>query len=420
MGTQILLSGGGSTFKLEGTNYLSVLANGTPAENGQAVKDAYALAQTLTPNGNPLSAENRVTILLASGYYDFKEDIYGQFIISSKYIDFISLSGQPDVYFSSIDVISQTVAGFTTCDIRIVGIDTTKNSYYSHGAFGVESSAGPDENIIIKNCVGGDYSFSCFSSGFVGEYNNCTARNFSFCCVGDPSAPAGFYGLFANGNFANFGDIKNCKAEGYSFVVGMWGFSTYTIENYGTIENCEAIKDRSFVYSLYRAVNYGSIRNCRADLSSFLFVEDSVIGSGATINSGRIEGCRTSDNSFVVYSGGNAAIDSALNQGEIINCQSFGKFSSFVVNMIFGVGNNSGTVSNCISNATDSFCAAYGLNAGYILDCFSSDRSFCSYAPGNIYGDILRCTIVFGTWTTGTTGGGRVVLGIDSTGVVNF
>jgi hypothetical protein len=160
-------------FTLGGENYIFVNSNGTPAENGAAVKSAYTAAQAMTPNGVAKSATNRVVILLAPGYYTFNESVDGPFTVDQSFIDFESLSGSTDVYFSSIQVNSTG----TGIDVFLSGIDTTKNNFYTHGAFAITTKAGVDENIVVTNCVGGDYSFSSFSQGFKGSYTNCVGGN---------------------------------------------------------------------------------------------------------------------------------------------------------------------------------------------------------------------------------------------------
>lgn len=55
---------------LSGPNYILIEGKGTPVENGQELYDTYAAAITKTPNGLPLSEDNRYTILLAPGIYE--------------------------------------------------------------------------------------------------------------------------------------------------------------------------------------------------------------------------------------------------------------------------------------------------------------------------------------------------------------
>jgi len=414
MSTLITLSGGG-TFELKGTNYLSVLAQGTPQENGTAVKEAYAIAQTMTPNGAGLGQQNRVVILLAPGLYSFDEASNGQFIVNTSYIDFESLSGERDVYFSSIEVLSQD----NGLNVRLSGIDTTVNNYYPHGAFAVSSASGPFELIFIKNCKGNNFSFSSFSSGFFGTYENCEAGNFSFGSTGSGiMPPQGITGIpTAFLGFNNYGgNFINCKGGVYSFCTS--NLEGSPISNWGIIENCQS-HSFSFCYGVGATVeNGGVIRNCTG-LSgyNFIVIESGGVGNQA-INTGSVLNCVSTILSFVCCYGNWNSPSAANNYGTISNCLS--QFTSFVVNPIFSIGANYGLILNCNATGSGNFMGRLGENYNIISNCVSEGFSFCSDNPLGIYDDILRCTLTGGTFTVGTTSGGRVVLGIDNTGVVNY
>jgi hypothetical protein len=415
MSTLISLTGG-SGFELKGTNYLSVLAQGTPSENGQAVKDAYTFAQTMTPNGAGLGQQNRVVILLAPGLYSFDEASNGQFILNTSFIDFESLSGERDVYFSSIEVLSSG----TGLNVRLSGIDTTVNSYYAHGAFAVSTTGGAQEFITVNNCKGNTFSFSSFSSGFNGEYNNCEGSNYSFGSTGnDFVPPSGITGIpTAFLGFNNFGGtFKNCIGGGYSFCTSSIFFTP--ISNWGTIQNCQALGN-SFCYGVGATVeNGGEITNCITYFggNSFIVTESSDVGIQA-INTGSVLNCVSQNNSFVVHFGNWDSSSAAVNVGTISNCLSQG--GSVVVNPIYSIGGNYGNILNCTATGSNCFMGRSGENHNIISNCVSQGFSFCSDNPLGIYDDILRCTLTGGTFTVGATSGGRVVLGIDSTGVVNY
>jgi len=403
-------------FTLGGENYIFVNSNGTTTENGQAVKDAYVAAQAMTPNGAALSATNRVVILLAPGLYSFDEATYGPFQVNTSFIDFESVTGERDVYFSSIDVISYP----TPIDARFSGIDTTVNSYYAHKAFAICTSGTVNENIIAKNCKGGTYSFSCFSAGFRGLYEDCEAESLSFVSTGDTVFPP--LGITGSGqiNIDNYGTIKNCIATvGASFCNSYLFGLPSIVRNYGTIESCQASGTRSFCFGPYDSQNLGTIINCKsAGNASFVDVDYDNIGTGRAINTGLIDNCIiTSGGGFVVYNG--VLAGAASNGGSILNCKAFGG-ASFVVDPTPRIGTNSGTISNCFMSISTGFCGDSGTNNGLINECVSQANAFCKSSPSTINGDILRCTLLGDSWTTGATGGGRVVLGIDSTGVVNF
>lgn len=409
-------------FTLGGTNYIFVNANGTPAQNGAAVKTAYTAAIAMTPNGVAKSATNRVVILLAPGYYTFNEAIDNQFIVNQNYIDFESLSGEIDVYFSSIEVRST----FPGINVRLSGIDTTKNNYYTHAAFAVSTSGDPSENIIIKNCVGGQYSFSSYSSGFYGVYENCTATDYSFGSTGNGLIPPmGIYGIGGAFSFTNYGIFKNCTANSYSFCssnVSMGG----TTSNQGIIDRCTATSS-SFCYasSDNRVNNAGTIKDCQSFSSGSFCCVSGGVPTDSAVNSGIISNCISGNNSFCFNNGLYNVTTQAVNFGNIINCSANGNFSFCVSNSSTtpgaSLGENWGLISNCNAwNGGNCFVGNLGKNTGIITDCIADSNAFCCDASANINWDIYRCTMINDTFTVGATGGGRVVLGIDTTGVVNY
>jgi len=400
-------------FTLGGENYIFVNSNGTPEENGQAVRDAYALAQTLTPNGNPLDYNNKVIILLAPGYYSFDELNEGPFVVDQNWIDLESLTGSRDVFFSSIQVNSPSPGII----VNISGIDITKNNYYSHAAFAVASSGGIDEFLTIQNCKGRDYSFSSFSAGFNGIYNNCEARTYSFCSSGDDiTPPDGITSTYTN-DVQNFGNIINCRAEAYSFCSNTSiGTPVGKANNFGKIKNCIST-GFSFCYSEYISNNLGVIEDCQGDDYTFCATIDSD-DIGQSVNNGFIVNCRIYGNGGCVYGGANGDFNSASNLGLISGCYSTGD-SSFVINEGLSIANNQGKILNCYTDG-QGFCGSFGKNQGNIIECTALEKSFCSDSPLENSAEILRCTLLSDNFTVGATGGGRVVLGIDTTGVVNF
>lgn len=420
-GSSIL--GSGNLNILQGTNYISVLAQGTPAQNGQAVKDALTIASNMTPNGNPLSNTNRVTILLAPGLYTFNEAVDGQFYIVPLYVDLESISGEPDVFFSSLEV--GNFGGFV--NTRITGIDTTKNNYYSHGAFAVSSTGSVNESITIKNCVGRDYSFSSFSSGFRGTYENCTARDYSFGSTGDGIVPpAGINGIPGAFSFQNYGTFKNCTARDFSFCTVLT-FIGGTTANYGLIDGCTA-RSYSFCYGVAQnsVQNTGTITRCTVTASSgysFCCIDSGSTGNSA-INNGIISNCSSGNVSFCVNTGMYSITTRAVNNGTIIECSANGDFSFCVAFSVIpgdSLGQNSGIIYNCNAyNGINCFVGNLGNNSGIITNCIATGRAFCCDNSTGIIDDICRCTMLNDAFTVGATGGGRVVLGIDNTGVVNY
>jgi len=396
-------------FTLGGENYIFVNANGTPAENGQAVRDAYTAAQAMTPNGAAKSATNRVVILLAPGYYTFNEAVDGALTVNTSFIDLESLSGVPDVYFSSMQVLS-TGDGI---NVRMSGIDTTRNSYYVHGAFAVAASAGVNESLYIRNCVGGEYSFGSYSISINGTFDLCIAGAYSFGYTAN-SAPIGIVATSTSGTNL-YGTFKNCIAGNYSFLSTVATMFS-NVANFGTIDNCIA-GNYSFCYSVRGSFNAGTIKNCTAGTYSFCSGNELISGTCNSTNSGIINNCTSGINSFVSVIGEN--INSAQNQGTISNCSASNASFASQSNLLSGV--NYGTIINCNAiGGARCFMGEVGQNNGLVSECTTGSSAFCCNAPTEIYSDILRCTMTGDTFTVGSTSGGRVVLGIDTTGVVNY
>jgi hypothetical protein len=90
MATSITLPGGK---ELKGPEYKYIYANGTPVENGQALKDAYATLASGTTENN--------TLVLGPGSYNMN----GQPLLLNKRIDIVSLTDNPrDVKIQAYNV----------------------------------------------------------------------------------------------------------------------------------------------------------------------------------------------------------------------------------------------------------------------------------------------------------------------------
>lgn len=400
MSTQISLTSGGS-ISLSGPNYLTVLANKTPAENGQAVKDAYAYAQTLTPNGDALSATNRFVILLAPGYYSFSEGIIGDsFHVTTSFIDFESLSGQRDVYFSSINVYPTDSNGL---DIRFSGIDTTKNNYYYHGAFAIATNGGSNEHVVAINCKGGDFSFGSFSNSFVGRFENCEAGSYSFLCIPPTPPQDGITGFITGPNVINLGSMYNCTAVDFSFCVnGFTDASGGSAFNYGIISHCKA-NDYSFVTGADNVYNYNTISNCTARINSICMKNDpSDLFSGYVINSATIDNCYAIESSICFSNRVSGGYNFVQNYGIITQCTVEG--AGGICSSATQGAVNYGKIIYCYAYST-AFCSNFGYNVGYIIDCIANDNAFCSYVMANNNAAILRCTLMYDDFIIGATSG---------------
>jgi hypothetical protein len=206
-----------------GENYVVVYAGDDLTKNATELKNAYTLAQTLTPNGNAISATNRVTVVCYPGYYDFSSK---EFEVTEDFIDIVSITGNCDVRLQSSDGtlgISVTAPN----DVFIKGIDT---AWASQTFFiGVETTP----THIFENCKGGDYSFGCYDN-LTAPFDNSYEMGGTFIdCVGAKNSFGSRY--IASGIF------KNCVAGDDSFggssTILVGPFSTPASAT-GTFTNC--------------------------------------------------------------------------------------------------------------------------------------------------------------------------------------
>jgi hypothetical protein len=103
-----------SYVNLASNSYTLVQGNGTPSQNGTSLIQAYNNGISATPNGLPLSDNNRYTILLTSGKYQLSSPL----TLSASFVDLVSLSGQKDVFITA----SSTPILVLTDNIKLVGI----------------------------------------------------------------------------------------------------------------------------------------------------------------------------------------------------------------------------------------------------------------------------------------------------------
>lgn len=201
--------GGGG---IEGTNYVFVQANGTPTENAAELQAAYDEAKTMLP-----SASNRITVIAASGYYEFPNS--SPFVMDTEFIDLVSLTGNADVFLyttnSEFNTTTRNNILVLADNVFVKGIDASKdvwifdgdNPLLISGAFNILDDF---NNLSCHSCLGGDFSFGVAS----GNFTNCIGGEKSFSSGGTAS------GIF-----------NNCVGGGSSFGAG--GVAS------GTFNNCE-------------------------------------------------------------------------------------------------------------------------------------------------------------------------------------
>ena len=397
------LLGGG----LSGTQYVYVAGKGTPQENGEELKAAYATAQTMSP-----SSTNRISVIVGPGkYFNSSPAVFpladGQFEFSTNYIDVISLTGEPDVFLSGI-----SVGGFS----YLKGMNTSEALSLGgvQAGFNLIDSK---PNQKIENCVGGNYSFG-WGGNVEGTFINCIGGSGSFASATGAMPPIGITDLFV-GNIS--GIFINCEAGPNSF--GNYLIATGVPTLTGTFTNCKA-GSSSFgndSYNIGGTTLSGVFTNCVGGPAAFA-------GFQASILSGTFIDCKGEMGAFT---GGFGPSSSGECSGTFTNCvggnNSFGYIASGTFyNCIAGSqsfasngGTASGTFTNCIGGlASFGSSLTFGGDAsGIFTNCIGDPLSFGG--SGTLSGKLYYCRLTTGGAFQTVSGSGRTVYCIDGSDTPN-
>lgn len=344
------LGGGGA---LEGTNYIGVMATGTPTENGTELQDAYDTAKTMSP-----SASNRITVIAAPGYYKMGE--LG-FTMDTSYIDLVSLDGNRSIIF---DTTPFNPISVTANDVYVRGVDVGFRAFAISSALNllrIENCKGGSESFRAEivsgtfiDCIGGDDSFKATSSGFLsGTFKNCVGGDYSFAGFGCTIS-----GLFENctGGYQSLGAYGTASGIFTNCVGGAESFGGWEVAS-GTFTNCVG----------------GNISFGGNDTASGTFIEcqgGEYSFGGSGVASGTFKRC-VADN----YSLGSSGTAS----GVFIDCEG-GEY--------------------CFGGA--------GTASGVFNKCISGQYSFGTF--GTLSGKLYYCRLTAGTFPTVSGGVTRVCI----------
>jgi hypothetical protein len=240
----VVAGGGGSAGLVQrsGYNYVIVEATGDASANGVKLKDAYTDAVTLLSQIGTPAPDNRVSILLTPGDYDFGDSALA---VVNSYIDIVGISQNPldtivrasisfatirfdgtmDFGLYNIDLrsggINEQVAfwdngGTNTTYLRMKNVVISGNGFYSSGTsfYSFYDLDGEFEDITVLD----DCYFAVASNSISGTYKN----------IRIGSVDRDFYSNVGNlsGTFKDI-SINNCTE--YSFSSG--GNISGTFEN---------------------------------------------------------------------------------------------------------------------------------------------------------------------------------------------
>jgi hypothetical protein len=423
-----------------GSNYILVDAVGTDAdENGAALVAALADVKALTPNGQPLSNENRGVLFLFPGTYNVAAKI-----TLGECVDIIGIGNPYDIFITSDD--TSTIEIQSPHDYILQNITITNTNGVAISTAG-PNDTGTWDNIILYGSTPLDITYEgiyknilCISDfvlagSISGTVSNCQFQNYS-CGASNTAAVTlsstslisdctGLTGCFGysngSGSLNMSGTINNCRAQNTSF-----GYTTGSINlNVGSIiSNCQATDPESFCFCVGDIVRiYGSITNCLSGSDSF------GVGSTGAWLYGSISGCSSSANdteggsrSYMCCETGSVFLET---YSSITNCNagtraemSFGYADSIIMsgeayikNCISGnqsflsgqtgvsITGNPCTISDCIGG---DYCFLFSTNAsvtnnGIINNCVGKDNCFISSdGTGSVQNDtggtIINCT----------------------------
>jgi hypothetical protein len=130
---------------LSGPNYIFIEGTGTPLENGSNLVTAYNNAISATPNGLPLSDDNRYTILLAPGVYQVTSTIQW----NTDFIDLACIDGVATLTRSTFNVpiiVSANDTRFSNIKLAFLFLESV--SYIGWPILNNKSK------VLLNNCSG--------------------------------------------------------------------------------------------------------------------------------------------------------------------------------------------------------------------------------------------------------------------------
>jgi hypothetical protein len=238
------VSNGGFTAGLGSENCLFVSAVGiTAAEAGAQLAAAYAFALTMTPYGQPLSATNRVTIILSNGVYDLSAL---SFTLTGAFVDISGVTPQGvRVNFGAFfimetctDVVLRNLTCYKTgtthnWSIRITDVPKTitiENVVFEGISTDtvisiISRSSGVTSQINwnLRNIKTACRQLCCGTTAFTGHIQNVNLENVE--CADRMFAPS----VTAN-TFTAIGRVIRCRTTGANGVVNSHFIAGATFE----------------------------------------------------------------------------------------------------------------------------------------------------------------------------------------------
>ncbi len=367
--------GGVSPAALSSDATIVVRPLGTPTENAQTLRDAYAEAITTSPGGVARSALNRVVVLVLPGVYDFAtgDGSNNGLVMDTEFVDLIGLTSEPSevVITSQIATASRGTLQQTADNVKIANLTleiTDISLYLGNSTDPAAYFPGGDLTATIMNNVNvifdsnpnsrpmrtdvnyaGTY-IGVISNGFNSFGHNAVASGTFIDCV---AVDKGFGKTDASGTFIRCvgadhcfgwddasGTFIDCKAGDNSF--GFQGNAS------GTFIRCEG---NSYCFG-FEGTASGEFTDCHAGLAGF----GAVGGGDPGTASGTFTRCTaewasfgyngTVSGTFIDCEGGDQSFNSTSGQSTavMVRCRSIARTTA--------VKNFAGRMEDCVFEAT--------------------------------------------------------------------
>jgi hypothetical protein len=187
-----------SLSSITGENFVFIPTNGTPVENGTALTNEYAQSILETPNGLPLSENNRYTILLSPGIYEVSNII----LWDTDFIDLACIDGV--AIFASVPFI------IGTNDTQFSNIKIEQFPFLENTEFIGWPIINNKSKVLLNNCSG---SFNPGPPGYSEEYtinrdylNTTVSRRILQNCLSS-------FNLYLGYNYVNLDPNSSSKTQ---------------------------------------------------------------------------------------------------------------------------------------------------------------------------------------------------------------
>lgn len=311
-----------------GQNYIFVNSKGTPEENYTALRSAIIAANSLTPNGNALSATNRARVM----FFNMVAAPGGSTVplAPAKFVDIIGIGNrEANIIEATSSLATIKLADDNDNIIESVIINNTG------GGESIGHNVGAQDNSIIRNCILGAKTTE--NTVWAGLYKNikCTAAGVLNGnidgIVEDCDFVANSCGSSTTQNVSISGKISRCYAQG-SVCFGATAGTGLNVSIYGIIEDIVSSSRSLGSASGSLLIDSGAIiRRCNKNNPQSQTLAHSLLGASNVEVSGIIEDCDS-------Y---NESIGNTSSTGEIIRCKrssDYGVHSGFIKNCDF-IGN---------------------------------------------------------------------------------